>query len=257
MNDVIAAAHDGIPARAHIEAQIILRHPSSDAYAACSSILCCPGSVHAAVTFCLLRVRPPFPPGPQGHHQATRIPLGSSGRQALVHRRRRFRRGRHGSGGPSPPHTGLQAARQVSLSHTLQAAFSPHTLSPHSLSSHSLHTLLQQAHVVVGEPLPLQVGARAGGRPVRRRRLTSALPWDDISRSLPARHPSHPPRAPAPHPPCPPSFADYHNPSNMNFGALRVVNDDLVKVRGGGQGRGRVQQGGDSLQDVRCLTCPP
>lgn len=27
------------------------------------------------------------------------------------------------------------------------------------------------------------------------------------------------------------SFADYYNPANMNFGALRVVNDDLVKVR--------------------------
>ena len=26
------------------------------------------------------------------------------------------------------------------------------------------------------------------------------------------------------------SFADYYNPKNMNFGALRVVNDDLVKV---------------------------
>lgn len=29
------------------------------------------------------------------------------------------------------------------------------------------------------------------------------------------------------------SFADYYNPKNMNFGALRVVNDDLVKVRSG------------------------
>ncbi|KAL4434154.1 hypothetical protein ABPG75_000595 [Micractinium tetrahymenae] len=29
------------------------------------------------------------------------------------------------------------------------------------------------------------------------------------------------------------SFADYHNPSNTNFGALRVVNDDLVKPKAG------------------------
>lgn len=29
------------------------------------------------------------------------------------------------------------------------------------------------------------------------------------------------------------SFADYYNPSNMNFGALRVVNDDLVKPKAG------------------------
>lgn len=29
------------------------------------------------------------------------------------------------------------------------------------------------------------------------------------------------------------SFADYHNPERMRFGALRVVNDDIVKVGGG------------------------
>ncbi|PSC75914.1 pirin domain-containing [Micractinium conductrix] len=29
------------------------------------------------------------------------------------------------------------------------------------------------------------------------------------------------------------SFADYYNPKNMNFGALRVLNDDLVKPRNG------------------------
>lgn len=29
------------------------------------------------------------------------------------------------------------------------------------------------------------------------------------------------------------SFADYYNPQNMNFGSLRVVNDDLVKARNG------------------------
>ncbi|PRW58902.1 pirin domain-containing [Chlorella sorokiniana] len=29
------------------------------------------------------------------------------------------------------------------------------------------------------------------------------------------------------------SFADYYNPKNMNFGALRVVNDDLVKPKAG------------------------
>eukprot|EP00892_Ulva_mutabilis_P006323 jgi/Ulvmu1/4062/UM019_0040.1 len=29
------------------------------------------------------------------------------------------------------------------------------------------------------------------------------------------------------------SFADYFNPQNMNFGALRVMNDDLVKPRSG------------------------
>ena len=29
------------------------------------------------------------------------------------------------------------------------------------------------------------------------------------------------------------SFADYYNPSNMNFGALRVVNDDLVMPKAG------------------------
>ncbi|MDR2610288.1 MAG: pirin family protein, partial [Clostridiales Family XIII bacterium] len=29
------------------------------------------------------------------------------------------------------------------------------------------------------------------------------------------------------------SFADYYNPDNINFGALRVVNDDLVKPNTG------------------------
>jgi hypothetical protein len=29
------------------------------------------------------------------------------------------------------------------------------------------------------------------------------------------------------------SFADYWNPQNNNFGALRVLNDDLVKARNG------------------------
>ncbi len=29
------------------------------------------------------------------------------------------------------------------------------------------------------------------------------------------------------------SFADYHNPDNMNFGVLRVINDDLVKANTG------------------------
>lgn len=29
------------------------------------------------------------------------------------------------------------------------------------------------------------------------------------------------------------SFADYWNPKNNNFGALRVLNDDLVKPRNG------------------------
>lgn len=29
------------------------------------------------------------------------------------------------------------------------------------------------------------------------------------------------------------SFADYHNPERMRFGALRVINDDIVKVGGG------------------------
>ena len=29
------------------------------------------------------------------------------------------------------------------------------------------------------------------------------------------------------------SFANYFNPSNMNFGALRVLNDDLVKGHAG------------------------
>lgn len=29
------------------------------------------------------------------------------------------------------------------------------------------------------------------------------------------------------------SFADYYNPSNVNFGALRVLNDDLVKPKAG------------------------
>lgn len=29
------------------------------------------------------------------------------------------------------------------------------------------------------------------------------------------------------------SFADYYNPKNMNFGALRVLNDDLVKPKAG------------------------
>jgi len=29
------------------------------------------------------------------------------------------------------------------------------------------------------------------------------------------------------------SFADYHNPENMRFGVLRVLNDDLVKAGGG------------------------
>jgi redox-sensitive bicupin YhaK (pirin superfamily) len=29
------------------------------------------------------------------------------------------------------------------------------------------------------------------------------------------------------------SFADYFNPSNQNFGALQVLNDDLVKAGNG------------------------
>lgn len=29
------------------------------------------------------------------------------------------------------------------------------------------------------------------------------------------------------------SFADYYDPSRMNFGALRVVNDDLVEPQAG------------------------
>lgn len=29
------------------------------------------------------------------------------------------------------------------------------------------------------------------------------------------------------------SFAEYYNPKNMNFGSLRVVNDDLVKSNTG------------------------
>ena len=29
------------------------------------------------------------------------------------------------------------------------------------------------------------------------------------------------------------SFADYFNPDNTNFGALRVVNDDLVQGKAG------------------------
>lgn len=29
------------------------------------------------------------------------------------------------------------------------------------------------------------------------------------------------------------SFADYHDPRRSNFGALRVLNDDLVKPRAG------------------------
>lgn len=29
------------------------------------------------------------------------------------------------------------------------------------------------------------------------------------------------------------SFADYYNPSNMNFGALRVINDDLIEAKEG------------------------
>ena len=36
-------------------------------------------------------------------------------------------------------------------------------------------------------------------------------------------------RHPLPPPTC--SFADYYNPKNMNFGALRVLNDDLIKAK--------------------------
>ena len=29
------------------------------------------------------------------------------------------------------------------------------------------------------------------------------------------------------------SFAEYYNPQNMNFGVLRVINDDLIKAGNG------------------------